>query len=814
MFFRKLTAAVTAVIIAASAVLSNAPANIVFADVAEWSPEGDTYTYTSVETDDSKGKSANINISTTESWENIKYLAVDVNVQGKASPALGANLLPGVGDTWNSTEWISVTNNTVTLYLATNGKEVQSPQIQIWNIDANTTVTAYNARYLTETPDGVWVEESENVWTYTHGSNASANVPTLNLSKVFKDVDWTGINNVSLEVSVDGKAKPAICGNVGGVWTSSGKYLENDSTLLYISTKGSVYDSAQLQLWGFGENDGLYAEAGTKITVTNVKASTEVIVPPAGTWYEESDGVWKYTHGDDPSVAIPGLVLNKYFESTDWTTTKNIALDIKVEGEARPSLTAKVGGKDVFNDNNYRTTTTADGTRVVYIYTGGQSASDFYLGFWSYSENVYAKAGTTITVSNIKASSDEEVYKRTQGEWLKIGENDYYYNHGNLADAFVWLQGMVEPDCDISQVQSVNLTSRAVGGSVNMSLNGDTAEGKQTYISTFPASSTERSIKRNVNGKLTATPALAISWITTGTEVYISDITYSTDPVEPGLIEPNGLLINADETEVYNIVTLPEQNGGTFNGQVTIAQRDMENIDTTGVLQIYIESLGNGNSWCDFAINYSDGRTNFEDGDKNYTGNGWMPLPMGAPKYNIPITDDGIIEIEIPQKLVDDMGSLVIQGENFKYLKAVFVPTPDSDKPTASDNVTESDKKKFGNCDFREENKAPKKSGDFEYNKPQAHRSEIKTNSKGDRYYAQRIVQKVKKSDLEGAKSVTIIACAKGKYVKFTLTDYYVDLNINGGKVEAEDDCAFLTVIFDNIPENEELTFTEFTINK
>lgn len=800
MFYRKLTAALTAVVIAVSAVLSGAPANTSFAAEAAWSQEGGTYSYTAVAKDDAIP--TNIDVSTTESWANIKYLAVDVTVQGTATPVIGATLAP---DTWVDSGWISLTNNTTTLYLPTEGKEiVDQPQVLIWNINAGTTVTASNARYLTETPDGVWVEETEGVWTYTHGSNASATVPNLNLSEVFENTDWTGMKNVSLEVSVEGKAKPALCGHIDGVWSTSDKYLENDSTLLFLSTKGKNYTDAQLMFWGFGDNN-IFAEAGTKITVTNVKASTEAIVPPAGTWYEESDGVWKYTHGDDPTVTVPGLNIGNYFENTDWAATNNVTLEITVEGKAHPALMAKVGGKDVFNDNNFRTTSTADGTRVVYIYTGGAQASDFYLGFWDYDGGYYAEAGTKITVSNIKASADEETHKLTQGEWIKIGDNDYYYNHGNLPAAFVWLHGMVEPDCDISQVQSVSLKSKAVGGSVNIALNGDTAEGKETYISTFPASPTERAVTRNVNGKLTATPAFSITWIYAGTEVYISDITYSTDPVEPGLIEPNGLLINADVTEVYEGVALPDKDGGTFDGQVTIAQRDMEKIDAAGVLQIYMEKLNNGNSWCQFAMNYSDGRQD-----------AWIPLPKGNPQYNIQIPDNGIVEVEISEELSKDLGSLIIQGENFIYEKAVFVPTPDSEKPVASDDVTDTEKNKIGNCEFKDEAHAPKKGSEFRDGKPEAHKSKIKTDGNGRRYYAQRIVQRVKKSELDGAKSVTIVAFAKNKnkYVKLEIKEYYVDLNMNGSKVEAEGDYAFLTVIFDNIPENEELTFTEFTINK
>ncbi len=812
MFYKKLTAFLTAVAITASAVLSGTPANIVFAEAGAWSQDGDAYSYTAITDDDANQATCPLTVSTNDDWSDIKYLAADVTVQGTASPVLGANL---PGDVWVDSGWTSVTDTTATIYLATEGQEISNPTLMLWSIKAGTTVTISNARFLTETPAGVWVEESEGVWTYTHGSNSSANVPVLNISKCFENTDWTGINSVSLEVTVEGKAKPALCGNIDGKWSSSDKYLENDSALLYLSTKGKTYDSAQVQFWGFGDNN-ICAEAGTKITVSAVKASAEIITPPAGTWYEESDGVWKYTHGDVATTAVPGLYLGNYFENTDWSATQNISLEITVEGKARPAFTATVGGKSVFNDNNYRPTSTADGTRVVYIYTGGAQASDFYLGFWDYDGGNYAEAGTKITVTNIKASSDKEEYKRTKGEWLKIDENDYYYNHANLPDAYVLLHGMVEPDCDISEVQSINLTSKAVGGSVNIALIGDTAEGKETYLSTFPASTTPRAITRNVNGKLTAIPTLAATWITTGTEIYISDITYSTDPVEPGLIEPNGLLINADLTEVYESVELPDKNGSTSDGQVTIAQKDMEKIEVAGTLQIYVEKLGANNGSCQFAMNYGDGRTNFEDGDKNYTGSAWMPLPMGAPKYNIPITGDEIIEIEIPQKLVDDMGSLVIQGENFIYKKAVFVPTPDSEKPAASDEVTDTEKNKIGNCEFKDEKHAPKKGSEFRDGKPEAHKSEIKTNHKGERYYAQRIVQRVKKSELDGAKSVTIVAFAKNKnkYIKLELKEYYVDLNMNGSKVEAEGDYAFLTVIFDNIPETEELTFTEFAINK
>lgn len=682
MNLRRLTAAFTAAAITAGAVIAYTPSNIAYADEGSWSQDGDKYSYTAVTKDDAtEDDNISVSVSAPEDWSKVKYLAVDVTVDGTASPVLGATLAESG---WTNSGWISVSDTDTTLYLKTGGEEVlYSPSLMLWGIEAGTTVTASNARYLTENPAGVWLEETEGVFTYTHGNNSAAAVPALYLSDCLTDTDWSKMNNVSLKIKVEGKAYPALCGNVGGEWTTYFKEVEDDEKIFYLVTDGAELKDAQIQ-------------------------------------------------------------------------------------------------------------------------------------FWSYGTNAYATPSAKITVSAVEASEEEFDYTQISGEWIEYEPNCFYFKLP--ATDYYWIGSFNNPECDISEVQSFSFDVTS-SNSTALQILADIAETAANpdvkYETAVSASSTKRYTKRSVYGTLTGTPGVGV-WATAGTEIRIENFTYHTEPAVPGVIESNGLLLNSDATDVFEMYE--DTNGDmVLDGSVVITKSEMQKINVPGVIQIYAKPIDTSKeSFCQFAINYSDGRTNFEDGDKNYTGAGWMPLPMGAPVYNIPITSDGIIEVEITEELVKDLDKLVMEGSNFRYEKAVFVPTPDSSAPEASEEITDTEKDKFGSCDFREENKAPKSCDEFEYGKPQGHRSEIKQNDKGERYYAQRIIQKVKKSDIDGAKNVTIIVYAKkqNKYMKLTLSEYHASVNINGREVKAGDDDVFLTVIFDNIPEDEELTFTEFEINK
>ena len=73
----------------------------------------------------------------------------------------------------------------------------------------------------------------------------------------------------------------------------------------------------------------------------------------------------------------------------------------------------------------------------------------------------------------------------------------------------------------------------------------------------------------------------------------------------------------------------------------------------------------------------------------------------------------------------------------------------------------------------------------------------------------------VDKKLLQHSENVTITVYSKkaNKYVTFTADCCFSYLNIYGEKVKANDKNAFLTVIIDNVDADDEITFTDFTIN-
>ena len=186
--------------------------------------------------------------------------------------------------------------------------------------------------------------------------------------------------------------------------------------------------------------------------------------------------------------------------------------------------------------------------------------------------------------------------------------------------------------------------------------------------------------------------------------------------------------------------------------------------------------------------------------------------------------EEGYCEVPITAEYVDIIqGSakneceFAIQGLGIVVTEVIFTPDPTVEEPEkeeiTADKVTQGDKQKLeqskNNTHDEKTGKDKAKDG-----KIQGHKYH-KKDKNGKDIYSLRIVKMVDKELLKNAKDVSITVFSKkaNKYVTFTADCCFSYLNIYGEKVEADGNYAFLTVIVDNVHADDEITFTDFTIN-
>ena len=768
-------------------------------------PDG-SFTYTQGDDPTASIEQLPLDISGVTDWSAVKYISATVNVDGTAKPALCAQL-----DEWKNATApeATISSDECTIYLVTNGKTATFSCIQFWAYNetdcatAGTKITVSDIVFSTEElprETGVWYEEPDGSFTYTHGDDPAAAIPQLPLD-ISGVADFSAVKYISATVAVDGKAQPALCAQLDE-WknaTAPEATISSDESTIYLTTNGKTATFSCIQFWKYNETD--CATAGAKITVSDIVFSTEELARETGRWYEEADGSFTYTHGDDPTVEIPQcpLVLS---DVSDWSKIGYISANVSVEGTARPVF-------EGFTDleyNNWESgvpaQTITDSNIDIYIDLKGNGSAMMNVGFWNINETDYATAGAVITISDITFHEEKLDYETIVGALVQLDDGTYFYNHGDLEDSFVWLGSVELPEnIDISDVQTISFNARTVGNGVAMVLSGDTADGK--YESPF----SRGRVEKKVRGKLTDTVDFSAMWVLTGTKIYISDLVFSTEPIIEDPIDVNGLMIDDTETEYYN-----------FETNLYILDSQLANIDQTGVLKLYTEHIIDDTFTKDSAHWYQLAWC-YEDIVPEY-GTNWIEIDGHV---GVGLEDGDVIEVEIDEKTLAEMGkcTLSIQGEYFKYIKAIFVPTPDAPKPEADEtdmnDITDEDKAALDNSrdNTISEDFAPVDGSDFEYGEAQGHRSNKKWNDEYGWVYALRIVEKVDKELLKHAENVTITVYSKkaDQYITFKADTCFSFLNINGQKVKAGGKDAFLTVILDNIPEDDELTFTGFTIN-
>ena len=814
MKLRRLTALFLSAATAVTAI--SMPAGTAYAASEEWSNDGaGTYTYTHGTNPTVQPKWLDVDISGVN-WAEIKYVSADVTVDGIAAPAFGG----AISEDWYNCEPKIIDNDTVTIYLEPDGKVFDSLEINFGQIsDTNYTtagaeISISNINFSTEERDyssvtGEWYKQNGS-WYYRNGdSMAYGSIPSLGLENSV--TDWSAIKYISADITVDGKACPTIGANKDGNWANGAEKLtENGSTTIYLNTNGAEIADPCIEFWWCSDDEDVLS-ANALITVSNIVFSTEErdYSGIIGEWYSPEDGKWCFRNGDTDVTEIPCLNFD-YSSVSDWSSVKYVSAKVQVDGKAVPVIGGDnngiwVDGSAVYTEND---------STVVFLYTEGGEFADLNVNFFSIPESSYAvTANTVITVSEITFSETYPAdYTNIIGQWVKTADG-YYYNHGDRSDV-AYVEGLVL-DCpyDIADVQSVSVTAKAVmtGGtpkSIKLTVAGIDANGDWHPGYNFGIGTTEQTVVRKYRGSIVERPSLDISFgqedlavIKNGgsVEIYVTDISYSVDPINVLYSTPNDLLIDDNETDITS-----------SDIEHDIMYHDISRIEKTGTLKIYTENIGGAQNIDVFWREWSD--------FSNITTLETQPAAVGDGVYEIRVTEEAlnIIHEKAPKAC-----ELALTGAGYRFLKATFTPDPDAPMPVPEevkpDAVTDKDKTQLEESKDNtiDETKAPESAEDFEYGKAQGHKSGLKKNKNGQNMYALRIVQRVEKKELQHAESITITVYSKkaNQYITLTADTCFSYLNINGFKVKANNKDAFLTVVLDNIPEDDEIAFTCFTIN-
>ncbi len=760
-------------------------------------------------------------------WADIKYVSADITADNAAFPVIGGNLT-GEDDSWTTgSEKMLSEAGTVTAYLNTNGAEPTGLCVEFWHVDwdnnfaieAGTNITVSNITFSTEERDysdvtGEWYSPDDGVWCFRNGDSiAYDSIPTLGLENSV--TDWSAIKYISADITVEGKACPTIGANKNGNWTNGPEKLtENGSTTIYLNTNGAEIVDPCIEFWWCSDNADVLS-ANALITVSNIVFSTEErdYSDIIGEWYSPEDGVWCFRNGDRAlaDCEIPSLDLPIQDYVSDWSAVKYISAKVEVSGNARVVMGGEYSGQ--WTDST--AITIKDSSDIVILYTEGKVFDYNNISFWNINETATAvSANAFITVSEITVSETYPTdYTSITGQWVKLENGQYYYNHGDRSD-IAYVEGLAV-DCpyDIADVQSISITAKVVmtGGtpeSIKLVVAGIGKDGDPFVGYNFPFGADELTVVRKYRGNVVSYPHLDISFgqndlavIKNGgsIEIYISDITFSTDPINIIYSTPNDLLIDDNETDITS-----------SDIEHDIMYHDISRIETTGTLKIYTEKISDTQNINVFWREWSD----FDNITKLET----TPVAVGDGVYEIRVTEDAlnIIHEKAPKAC-----ELALTGTGYRFLKATFTPDPDAPMPAPEeikpDAITDTDKTQLEQSKNNtiDETKAPDSADEFEYGKAHGHKSGRKKHKDGHWMYALRIVQRVEKKDLQHAESVTITVYSKkaDQYITLTADTCFSYLNINGFKVKANNKDAFLTVVLDNIPEDDEITFTCFTIN-
>ncbi len=726
-------------------------------------------------------------------WATTKYVSATVEGTDGASMGISMNFT-GSDTDWESSGDKALSSTPVKICFATNGKTPVDASVNTQSLPANasvkiTDITFHDTFDGFEGPIGSWYQ-LEDYWYYQNGNSGVGWIPELVVDTT-SVTDWTKIKYISADVTTTEKA------NIG-FGDEEHQLADGNTVTLYLDNNGTEPTNPRLTVWWYDNENEVAVEANNLIKV-KFNFSTQAR-PVYDKWYEVENDVWKYVDSAD-GIAGNGntsFCLNDYTD-VDLTGVKYVSATIIVEnGSATTCFSANNADYSVCKDGSSVSTNNGTNTSYMFCYEGDYTKLMY--GIWEISD------GATVTLKDLSFSkTDLTNYENIVGQIVQTSENSYYYNGGD-ADSTDVVFPLVY-DGNMADVQTITMTTRISGtGSIDLGISGSDENDGWVEGYNFPASTTEMTVTRKYRGCIYKNPLLHIKTFGPGYKVYVSDIIFDTNPVEVTYTNPNDILID-DNTSIVN----------DWNSQHEIGWTHLSRIEVPGTLKINVEFVDNQtypdlhmvvpvlNEWSDTC---------------NIVEGGWMQITDEA----IFMQEEGYCEVPITAEYVDIIQDsakneceFAVTGLGIIVTEVIFTPDPTVEKPkqeeVTADKVTQEEKQKLESSknNTHDEKNAKDKATD---GKIQGHKYH-KKDKNGRDIYSLRIVKMVDKKLLQHAESVTITVYSRkaDKYVTFTADCCFSYLNIYGEKVKANDKNAFLTVIIDNVQADDEITFTDFTIN-
>ncbi|MBP1542748.1 MAG: fibronectin type III domain-containing protein, partial [Oscillospiraceae bacterium] len=608
----------------------------------------------------------NIDVNSIDDWSTVKYISANVTVTGgDVNPVF--NYL--VDDVWfNSNDaHIFTDENTNTasgiVYILTHGDVPEEINLGFnWVEDgvavyADSSITVSDIYFSTQDFDYTlvknrWVGDEDGNWWYTNGDKDIESADPLS-------IDISGINNwedftyISADVTVTGgSAVPVFRSKIDGEYRSGTQNFigDGETATIVIPTCGKTPEYLDIELWW--TDDELALTAGTTVMIGNFLLNSDP-VNVKEFWYESPDGTWNYVDSGD---GYSENDISHTIVSDMSADTKYIKFDVTVDGyvDVNVNLFEEDGSfRDAYPQH------IEDGKATIYVFTYGDAWNFADLNICDISENAI------ITVDNIVVSNEDITdYEDITGQWIQTGEKSFYYNHGDKEACYVEGPFLMANDIDISDVQSVSITARYENenfGTIKLAVSGTDATDEWNPGMNFPLASTEQTITRNYRGMLRTNPMLDAQYVTPGTKIYVSDITFGYEEVPEAEVAAGEILLDDNQT------ALPE-----WGVQHDINYPALANLEKAGTLKIYAEKLDgyeDNSIWAIWNV-WGDPNIGFKWATEE-------PETLTGSVYEIPVTETELAYIRNNPYSCD----FAVQGCGIRITKITFMEEKASTVP-------------------------------------------------------------------------------------------------------------------------------------
>ena len=205
-------------------------------------------------------------------WSEIKMIAADVSIKN----GLGECIIDGAKDErYCHSDPLYLGARPATVYLETEGKQIEYPKINFWWANSNTTIIVENIRFSTEEYDGPtegrWNYGEIGVYTYNNLDRETSGhiIPPLHFSvKDYGIADPSKVKTIKLDIETDGKLTAFLGANIPDATLSDPLKIDQHKHTLTFNVDGKMADTDFTVYFTF-----ISADANVK--VDNVRLITE-----------------------------------------------------------------------------------------------------------------------------------------------------------------------------------------------------------------------------------------------------------------------------------------------------------------------------------------------------------------------------------------------------------------------------------------------------------------------------------------------------------------------------------------------------------